>query len=652
MPSSKLTRSLSRPFTDLSNLLRSPSMKSTTRPELSNLTTLKKRHSLTRKTRKKKSSSSTPTPPPFTFHESFSPSHSHEDLASSQLDIDQIQFESLSPSPSPSPIPISQPPTQEQQDEYEHLLDSLPYATSRRQWKECSPVLEDPELEAIETSFFTAKAHLPSLREKESRERWIGDTTSIEGEGDADVEESFVTAREEGGMRESPVKLSRKGLILPQLRTEEEEEEGEEEGKEYRSTMPQDSPTSLTSSTTQNEGSYVVDTPDTSFPSSPGHEEPCDEPEWLVKTSSTPSKSTAFAQIQQGRKFTPPRFVEVVETCPTPEGQNAEKGRVEMESPVRRRSEVIEQDQYRRRSLLRSSELDFDRESIEELEFDEDEEGELATRYLSNYSTGGSEPRSSRVHYTSPTPSTLHLHRSYAPSIISEVAEEESLLSQSRPQSRNHSRNSTSSPSIFPTVSASELVMSSLLSSSQLTSRPTTSSQFNPYSSLSHRAPPTPLKNTRPLSASYSKPLRPKQSEVSLFTYDLSHLPAPSTPLERPYRVNWRDLIKPSASLGGGRGSGRFGDLSGAVERKPTAVRRGESEVRTGERVDTPIPRLGRAASVRRSLSRWTGLDSILDVNEGDEEEGAERPLSRAGDGERETKRKRGGGRRRDWING
>jgi len=99
--------------------------------------------------------------------------------------------------------------------------------------------------------------------------------------------------------------------------------------------------------------------------------------------------------------------------------------------------------------------------------------------------------------------------------------------------------------------------------------------------------------------------------------------------LERPYRVSWRDLIKPSASLGGGRGSGRFGDLSGAVERKPVAVRRGESEVRLGERVDTPIPRLGRAASVRRSLSRWTGLDSILDVNEGDEEEGAERPLSR-----------------------
>lgn len=464
-------------------------------------------------------------------------------------------------------------------------------------------------MEAIESSFFTAKQihSTSSLKEKESRERWIPDTTTIEGEEEGEGEESFVTCREEGGFqRESPVKL-RNGLFLPHLQTEEEEEEEQEE--EYRSIrIPQDSPTSLTSST-QGNRSYVVDTPDTSFPSSPGHEGPCEEPTWLVASNSTPSKSTGDVQPQR-RIFTPPRFVEVVETCPTPEGQNEEKEREEMESPVRRRGggEANEQEQYRRRSLLRTSDLDFDRESIEELEINEEEkeEEEEATRYLSNYSTHSTEPRSPRAHYTSPTASTLHLHRSYAPSIISEASHSPSRTS----DFRNHSRNSTSSPSLFPTVSASDLVLTSLLSASQLA--PTQ------YSSLSHRAPLVPLKQTRPLSASYSshQPLRPKQSEISLFTYDLSHLPAPETPLEKPYRVSWRDLLKPSASLGGGRGSGRFGDLGGAVERK--SKRSGLNEE---GRMDTPIPGIGRHGSLRRSLSRWSqGLSSILDLDEHEEE--------------------------------
>ncbi|KAK4057849.1 hypothetical protein OIO90_001068 [Microbotryomycetes sp. JL221] len=62
--------------------------------------------------------------------------------------------------------------------------------------------------------------------------------------------------------------------------------------------------------------------------------------------------------------------------------------------------------------------------------------------------------------------------------------------------------------------------------------------------------------------------LRAQPSQATLFSWDLSHLPAPQTPRERPYKVGLLTLLLPTIALGGGRGSGRFGDTYGPVERR------------------------------------------------------------------------------------
>lgn len=77
--------------------------------------------------------------------------------------------------------------------------------------------------------------------------------------------------------------------------------------------------------------------------------------------------------------------------------------------------------------------------------------------------------------------------------------------------------------------------------------------------------PPTPRYH-RP--SSVSPPLRSQPSTATLFSWDLAHLPAPRTPREHPYRVPWRKVLLPTSCLGGGRGSGMYGDQWGAVERK------------------------------------------------------------------------------------
>ncbi|GAA5889773.1 hypothetical protein JCM8208_001127 [Rhodotorula glutinis] len=68
---------------------------------------------------------------------------------------------------------------------------------------------------------------------------------------------------------------------------------------------------------------------------------------------------------------------------------------------------------------------------------------------------------------------------------------------------------------------------------------------------------------------------RHQPSTSTLLTYDLSHLPAPNSPRERPYRVSWTDVVRPSAFVRAGRGSGRCGDVWGAVERRAEEPREG-----------------------------------------------------------------------------
>ena len=60
----------------------------------------------------------------------------------------------------------------------------------------------------------------------------------------------------------------------------------------------------------------------------------------------------------------------------------------------------------------------------------------------------------------------------------------------------------------------------------------------------------------------------PSTSSQTLFSYDLAHLPAPDTPREKPYRVRPASLFLPSFLLDGGRGTGKFGDTFGPIERK------------------------------------------------------------------------------------
>ncbi|GAA5986745.1 hypothetical protein JCM10908_000878 [Rhodotorula pacifica] len=80
--------------------------------------------------------------------------------------------------------------------------------------------------------------------------------------------------------------------------------------------------------------------------------------------------------------------------------------------------------------------------------------------------------------------------------------------------------------------------------------------------------PPVPSRtHFRPLSPS-PHPLRTQASTASLLTWDMSHLPAPHTPRESPFRVSWKSVLLPTSCLGGGKGSGMYGDQWGAVERK------------------------------------------------------------------------------------
>ncbi|KWU47459.1 hypothetical protein RHOSPDRAFT_23980 [Rhodotorula sp. JG-1b] len=104
-------------------------------------------------------------------------------------------------------------------------------------------------------------------------------------------------------------------------------------------------------------------------------------------------------------------------------------------------------------------------------------------------------------------------------------------------------------------------------------SRSLRSGRATPVSTGAGLSPP-PLENrSRPVSprSPPPPPLRPQPSTTTLFSWDLAHLPAPDAPREKPYRVSWKSVLLPTRYLGGGRGSGRYGDQWGPVERKGAA---------------------------------------------------------------------------------
>ncbi|GAA5880698.1 hypothetical protein JCM16303_004316 [Sporobolomyces ruberrimus] len=688
----KSPRSFSRPFTDLTNLLRSPSTESTPKTKQQQKKEERLKHSSSSpSTSPNTVPSSIPPPPRSTFQEPFSLSDQY--LSNEQEPLPVVTTKGTALETVSIPSNEAQPPP--------HISSTMVQGTG------------DVEVEKL--SFI-------SEREEEEEEEEEG------FEDEDQVEESFVTAIE-GTFRGQHVVSPQKATTRTSLGNRKEwtdtvEEEEDEEGGGSPTTTTSFDDSSHLSLSHEEEERTTLDTPDTSFPSTPGCSSAVDSPDldeeesksgWLTSAlanSSTPSKPT-----------TRPRFVEVVETCPTPEHaieyhqhtlardlEEEEEG--ENDSPTKNRRSFAgtrsgeEEEAKRRRRLFKSEEL---RHSYyDDAEDDDDAEADVdsihPTRHF-NLTT----------RYRAPCP-----------------PEPYSLLQERSPRSRQSTFASSASTTtsrcprsprgdLFPTISATELVVTSLLSSRSLASQIPSPSQASPprplrtdnkaqnrvssYSSnyfdpscprnddpsLPRPIPPSPLKHTRPLSQIlHSSPLplppsnqistttpthhrpivvpslHPKTSSQSLFTYDLSHLPAPRTPLEKPFTVEWKDLLRPSWGLGGGKGSGKYGDRFGAVERKSTdvksrrrrrssasllgVIREGEGE-ETGStdtrRVDTPIPeslrrgsdRMRRSGSVRRSLSRWTGFGSSFDLEGINEEDTGVESTGRAREGHEKVRR-------------
>lgn len=112
-------------------------------------------------------------------------------------------------------------------------------------------------------------------------------------------------------------------------------------------------------------------------------------------------------------------------------------------------------------------------------------------------------------------------------------------------------------PHRLPHASLDSSLRQSRLSSATRSSSPSALWLPTPYSTLArHASSPT------------AQQLRPRPSHATLFSWDLSHLPAPHTPRESPFRVPLRSVFLPTRFLGGGKGTGLYGDPCGAIERK------------------------------------------------------------------------------------
>lgn len=175
------------------------------------------------------------------------------------------------------------------------------------------------------------------------------------------------------------------------------------------------------------------------------------------------------------------------------------------------------------------------------------------------------------------------------------------LLAQSLPVSASH-RSSSDSPHSAATSFRSERFQTDY-------SRCGRSGSATPVSTGAGLSPPPPLSNrSRPVSPR-SPPLRAQPSTTTLFSWDLAHLPAPDAPREKPYRVSWRSVLLPTRYLGGGRGSGRYGDQWGPVERKtkkPPPSARSSLAAVEGARSHPAEGEDGTARSDRR----WSGRRS------------------------------------------
>lgn len=314
----------------------------------------------------------------------------------------------------------------------------------------------------------------------------------------------------------------------------------------------------------------------------------------------TPPPTPSQVDHGQPETSTPPRpqppFVQVIETCPTPPSaatteSNRSRRRPlllerqpslesleltreespmlprEPSSPSRRDVGALEQQQAQEETLpeegLPQTERPSRRSRRSRPSTDSDSgrplselaSADLVASLLSHGSAGGpgrSRPVSRRV---SSEP--------YRASRISEVEDNRLEDFDSRHEEMPHR---------LPHASLDSSLRQSRLSSATRSSSPSALWLPTPYSTLA-----------RQTSSPTAHSLRPKPSHATLFSWDLSHLPAPHTPRESPFRVPLRSVFLPTRFLGGGKGTGLYGDPCGAIERKvphsrAAAAERGERD--------------------------------------------------------------------------
>ncbi|KAJ8294505.1 hypothetical protein OF846_002345 [Rhodotorula toruloides] len=371
----------------------------------------------------------------------------------------------------------------------------------------------------------------------------------------------------------------------------------------------------------EDESAGAISTPNTSLP----HASPDRYDAGSPWASSPHAKGEAGSQ-QDGYPFphtsTPPRppaahFVELIETCPTPPSSAA----------------VVAEE--RRRSLLVASGLGIDCE--------EDSDGEDSTRPSSVTPRSPSRIRSrSRSPYQlgsrAASPDSLDEEeqaeivepplKSYPPSLYPDEAHFDTYTRRPRHPRASVYRSDDEDPLPFSELTSTSLVNSLLAlrqphndSTSHIPAPPAEDPSTLPAprhvrphharerSGAQSPAPfsdlvsPTTAQSRRDFSTSQPF-LRAQQSNSTLFSWDLAHLPAPRTPRERPFRVRTSALFLPTSFLGGGKGTGLYGDVCGAVERKVEEPKKKER---------------------RRSMPFSSSLASLSAVFSGDSERSARR---------------------------
>ncbi|GJN89811.1 hypothetical protein Rhopal_002800-T1 [Rhodotorula paludigena] len=561
----RLTRSLSRPFADLSNIL-------------------KPRKPAQAKKSVSEDAPRLPTPPP--------------------LDLDLLDDGPLAPA-------------DDLADTADNSEDApLPCRSSieSHQWKECTPILDDPVGEELaEQSISLTGLPFAAFQQQAN--------------DSADLSQDVFASREKCQRRVHSWHAL--DLAADEAVSEYETDSDADDSEQSRP------PSSLANHVFPRESedsSNTLSTPNTSFPS------PTVEDDWIPAPQDIKGKGRMLDDESSSTQptSTPPRpvpgFVELVETCPTP--------------PSASTSRLAVGSMARRRSLLTAYDLDgvFD----DELDASHGAPSASSSRAPSSLDHRVSSfiedlPESERVHVLEPQ------FDSYSSSVYPDAAHFDTYTR--RPRLRRSvtrlfaaddadalpfpDHNLVTSLLAHPRESTSHLPEPPLDDSPAVPSPPRHARPLPPpgldtryyphpdalrastsspahFSSLLSRAtspaPSLPLSHAHPRRRS----VRPQPSAASLYTWDASHLPAPHSPREAPYRVSLASVLKPTALLGGGRGSGLYGDVWGAVERRAEPAR--TTTGRDGGRRRRSMPGgLGRSASRRSSWFGFGGATGDVD---------------------------------------